>query len=391
MGVYYYLLATTQDGHPVARLNFFHLGMGMKMEEFQESGKNESAGYPTSSYEQLVDWIKSISPPTVTWEIVSEYAMDEYPKGIKDIGLEPLVRAKAIELGYTNQEFITLNDNIMVTPLYDLDGNIRPRSPSPPPLFPHLEFDDSGTLQIQTDTFNVQTATRSMDVTGELSQSIIHPVLDLAAAEEEVRYVGAKTAEALVAHRVQDAAERKEIVDLTEEAEEYVLLQFKSRHENTIYALPTNQAATYLRQVLNVGPMKARLARQKKKYKRSPLATTLEEEMDECAIVSLNSGSWEICQTRSPCEGVEVGEDTTLPLRHRPPTEWSIFHPDVYPQKAVSDWLADNAFTCGNDSNFYIMARRCDPTRKLTRVDCMPRKRRPRHDGGDAKKKVKSN
>lgn len=206
--------------------------------------------------------------------------------------------------------------------------------------------------------------------------------------EEKVLYAGTKTAEALVAGRVQDAAERKEIMDLTEEAEEYVLLQFKSRHEGTIYALPATQSATYLRQVLNVGPMKARLARQNDKYKRSPLATTLEEEMDECAIVSLN-GSWEICQTRFPCEGVEVGEDTTLPLRHRPPTEWSIFHPDVYPQKHVSDWLADNAFTCGNDSNFYVMARHCDPKKKLSRVDCIPRKRHPTPDGGSAKKKVK--
>ena len=327
----------------------------MKLEEFQESGKNESAGYPTTSYLQFVEWIKSISPTSVTWEVVSEYEMDEYPEGIKDIGLEPIVRAKAMELKYAQQECITFHDNIRTTPVYDLNGNIRPR-PLPPPVFPRLEFDEDDTLHVRSrsippsglqaihpDTFNAQNATGSTNIP------------ELSTAKEN-----------------KDATERQEIVDLTPEV--YVLLRWKSKHEGTIYALPANKAAKYLCSVLEVGPMKARLARQTERYGRAPLATTLDEEMEECTIVILDQ-DWEICQTRSPCERVEVTEDTTLVRRHRPPAKWSLFHPGVFTQKHVSDWLADNAFTCGTQSNFFVMARRCDSAKELCCVSPVSRKR----------------
>ena len=151
MSILSYLIATILGNVVVARLNFFHLGMGQKEEEFTQSGANEGSGYPTTSYMQLLEWVKSISPEGVTWEIWDEYSVrDACNEGVKDIGLEKVVRAKAIEVGYTNQTWIDQNDWIRNGTYHDLDGNVVRQPTICPPSFPRLEFDGDVMHIVQT-------------------------------------------------------------------------------------------------------------------------------------------------------------------------------------------------------------------------------------------------
>ena len=193
MGVYSYLIAQ-HHGKVVGRLNFFHLGMGQKEEEFTQSGSNERSGcYPTTSYLQLLEWIQSISPEGVTWDIFDEYSMDKIcPEGVKEIGLEAMVRAKAIELCYTSQTLMDMSDRIMNALPRDLDGNIVGGPRVFPPSFPRLEFEGD-----------------AMRIVQEPSQP----------QQEEKR-------------------------------EAYVVLNWKEKHSRSVYAVPVPQAQSYMHQIL---------------------------------------------------------------------------------------------------------------------------------------------
>ena len=309
MGINSYLIAQ-HEGKVVGRLNFFHLGMGQKEEEFTQSGSNEGSDHPTTSYLQLLEWIQSISPEGVTWDIFDEYSMDGIcPEGVKEIGLEAVVRAKAIELCYTSQTLMDMSDRIMHAISRDLDGNIVREGPRIfPPSFPRIEFEGN-------------------------AMSI-----------------------------VQEPPPRQR--------EEFVVLNWKKKHNRSVYAVPLPEAQSYMHQILTMGPLQAKSQRQRDQFGRDHLATTLADEIPQCIVVSLDT-EWEVRKDTS-FEGLT--QETTLVRRHRPPEEWTMFHPDVYSQKHISDWISDSAFLCGKASNYVFTIRPRDAT-ELSRT---PKKRKSR-------------
>lgn len=295
MGIFSYLIAQ-HEGKAVGRLNFFHLGMGQKEKEFTQSGANEGSGYPTTSYLQLLEWIRYISPEGVTWEIFDEYYMDDIcPEGVKEIGIEAVVRAKAIELCYTSQTLMDMSDRIMNAISRDLDGNIVREGPRIfPPSFPRLEFEGY-----------------AMRIVQEPPQP-----------QEEKREV-------------------------------YIVLNWKEKRNHSVYAVSASQAQSYIHQILTLGPLEARFQRQRDQFGGDRLATTLVDEIPDCIVIRLDT-EWEVREDTS-FEGLT--HETTLVRRYRPPEKWTMFHPDVYSQKQISGWISDSAFLCGQASNYALTVR----------------------------------
>ena len=200
-------------------------------------------------------------PEGVTWDIFDEYSMDKIcPEGVKEIGLEAMVRAKAIELCYTSQTLMDMSDRIMNALPRDLDGNIVGGPRVFPPSFPRLEFEGD-----------------AMRIVQEPSQP----------QQEEKR-------------------------------EAYVVLNWKEKHSRSVYAVPVPQAQSYMHQILTLGPLQARFQRQRDQVGRDHLATTLADEIPQCIVVSLDT-EWEVrkdtlrgpdtrdhtCAPTSPSRGVD--------------------------------------------------------------------------------------
>ena len=159
-----------------------------------------------------------------------------------------------------------------------------------------------------------------------------------------------------------------------------MVLKWKQRHKKSVYAIPASQVQPYMDQILTMGPLKASLQRQRDKFGRDHLATTLAEEIPECRVVELSS-LWEVRKDTV----MGLTEETTLVRRHRPPTEWTMYHPDVYSQKHISDWISDSAFLCGQASN-YVLAIRPRGGTELSRVGRVRR----RSSGGPPPKRTKT-
>ena len=154
-----------------------------------------------------------------------------------------------------------------------------------------------------------------------------------------------------------------------------MVLKWKQRHKKSVYAIPASQVQPYMDQILTMGPLKASLQRQRDKFG----ATTLAKEIPECRVVELSS-LWEVRKDTV----MGLTEETTLVRRHRPPTEWTMYHPDVYSQKHISDWISDSAFLCGQASN-YVLAIRPRGGTELSRVGRVRR----RSSGGPPRREQK--